>query len=274
LPVVDRTYPHGVPCWVNTEQPDVDAAQHFYGSLFGWSFANAMPPGAPGYWVATLNGLEVAAIAPGEGRRWNTYVAVDDADAAAVAVTEAGGTLITPPRDPGPGGRTATCADPEGAQFRLWQARRRPGAQLVNAPGTWNFSDVHVHDLTREANFYNSVFGWTASTFQPGGAVRVMSVPGYGDHLESTVDPDIRTRQAGAPAGFADVVGSLVVAHTTEKSHWHVRFTVGDRDAAAATAERLGATVLASSDQDWNRDAIIRDPQGAVLTISAFSPPD
>jgi hypothetical protein len=30
-----RTYPHGVPCWVDTEQPDVDAALAFYGGLFG-----------------------------------------------------------------------------------------------------------------------------------------------------------------------------------------------------------------------------------------------
>jgi hypothetical protein len=32
----ERTYPAGVPCWVDTDQPDVDAARHFYASLFGW----------------------------------------------------------------------------------------------------------------------------------------------------------------------------------------------------------------------------------------------
>ncbi len=33
------SYPHGVPCWVDTGQPDVDAALDFYGTVFGWDFA-------------------------------------------------------------------------------------------------------------------------------------------------------------------------------------------------------------------------------------------
>jgi hypothetical protein len=31
-------YPAGVPCWVDTEQPDPVAATEFYGPLFGWDF--------------------------------------------------------------------------------------------------------------------------------------------------------------------------------------------------------------------------------------------
>jgi uncharacterized protein len=29
-------YPHGVPCFIDTEQPDRQAAADFYGALFGW----------------------------------------------------------------------------------------------------------------------------------------------------------------------------------------------------------------------------------------------
>ena len=36
---MDRTYPHGVTCWIDVEQPDIDAAQAFYGGLLGWEFA-------------------------------------------------------------------------------------------------------------------------------------------------------------------------------------------------------------------------------------------
>jgi predicted enzyme related to lactoylglutathione lyase len=39
-------YIAGVPCWVDTSQPDPDAAAAFYGGLFGWEFEDAMP--APG----------------------------------------------------------------------------------------------------------------------------------------------------------------------------------------------------------------------------------
>ena len=58
-----RTYPHGVTCWVDTAQPDVDAALQFYGGLFGWEFEEAAPPEAPvRYVIATLGGRDVAAL--------------------------------------------------------------------------------------------------------------------------------------------------------------------------------------------------------------------
>ena len=146
----ERSYPEGVPCWVDTEQPDVDAARHFYANLFGWTFSDAVPADAPGrYLIASLDGADVAAIGPTQGDmpvEWNTYIAVADADAAAASVCAAGGTVTLGPVDAGPGGRLAGCVDPQGARFRLWQPRWRLGAQLTNAPGSWNFSDLHTGD--------------------------------------------------------------------------------------------------------------------------------
>jgi len=52
-----------------------------------------------------------------------------------------------------------------------------------------------------------------------------------------------------------------------------VTFTVADRDKSVATAEELRADVLSSDDTMWTRDAQIRDPQGAVSTLSQYSPP-
>ena len=99
--------------------------------------------------------------------------------------------------------------------------------------------------------------------------------PGYGDHLEATVDPGIRSRQSdvAAPPGFEDAIGWLVPAEPSQPDHWHVTFAVEDRDASVALAERLGATVLSSDDTDWTKHAVIRDPQGAELTLSQFTPP-
>src|SRR5438132_9378680 len=66
--MINRTYPHGVPCWIDTEQPDVEAATAFYGGIFGWTFEDAMPPGGPGrYLIARLAGKDVCAI-EGPGR--------------------------------------------------------------------------------------------------------------------------------------------------------------------------------------------------------------
>jgi predicted enzyme related to lactoylglutathione lyase len=263
-----RRYPHGVPSWVDTEQPDPVAAAHFYGELFGWEVHEVMPAGAPGsYLIATIDGDDVAAIAPGDGRPcWSTYIACDDADATVAAVLNAGGSVVAGPVDAGPGGRTATCADPQRATLRLWQARRRLGAQLVNRPGTWNFSDLHTADPS-VMGFYSSVFGWVRDDSAAG----MIRVPGYGDHLASTVDPGIYERQSFAPRGFADIVAGLAI--TDERPGWQVRFTVEDRDDSVERAERLGATVVSSADTEWTREAVIADPQGAILTLSQFSPP-
>ena len=56
-------YIPGVPCWVDTSQPDPQAALAFYGGLFGWEFEDSMPPEAPGnYFMARLRGGDVAAV--------------------------------------------------------------------------------------------------------------------------------------------------------------------------------------------------------------------
>ena len=39
-----RTYPHGVTCWIDSGQPDLAAASRFYSGLFGWTLTDAVPP--------------------------------------------------------------------------------------------------------------------------------------------------------------------------------------------------------------------------------------
>jgi uncharacterized protein len=119
--------------------------------------------------------------------------------------------------------------------------------------------------------FYTRVFGWK---FADLGFATMIRKVGYDDHLAATSDPGIRERQSGdqAPPGFADAFGWLVTAQEAQQPHWHVTFTVADRDESAEAAEQLGATVLSTTDSDWTRDALIRDPPGAVFTLSQYSP--
>ena len=130
-------YPPGVPCWVDTAQPDPEAAAAFYGGLFGWELEDRMPAGAPGrYLVARLHGYDVAAVgsqpeAPPPTPMWNTYVAVDSADNTAAKVKAAGGAVLGDLFDVLDAGRMGVCADPAGAVFGLWQAKDHKGAQLV-----------------------------------------------------------------------------------------------------------------------------------------------
>ena len=80
-------FPAGVPAWIDSAQPDVDAAIAFYGGLFGWQFDDRAPSDSDDrYVVATLDGKTVAAIASPSvaghpsSPAWTTYVAVDSAD--------------------------------------------------------------------------------------------------------------------------------------------------------------------------------------------------
>lgn len=279
--MAERTYPSGVPCWIDIEPADADAAQHFYGGLFGWTFANVVPPGAPNvYLIAELDGRVVGGIAspePVSTGSWNTYIAVDDTDAVTSAAQTAGATVTSVPQDAGPptdrAGRWSEITDPTGARVRLWQAGRRLGSQVVNEPGSWNFSDLHTADPSGARAFYEPLFGWEADEIGDGAAM--WRRPGYGDHLAATVDPEIRERQAAvsAPPGFADAIAWLAPLADGEEPHWHVTFAVTDRDDAVAEAEKLGASVVSGpEDNEWTKSAVVRDPQGALFTLSQFAP--
>ena len=174
-------YLPGVPCWVDTSQPDPEAAVAFYNGLFGWEFEDTMPAGSTArYFIARLRGGDVAAVGSlpqdGPGRAvWNTYVWVESADAAAAKVRGAGGRVVTDPFDVMDAGRMAVVMDPEGAAFCVWQARRHKGAQIVNEPGSLNFNGLNTRDVEGAKSFYRSVFGW--ETLGVGGGVEIGGWP-------------------------------------------------------------------------------------------------
>ena len=273
-----RTYPEGVTCWVDVEEADVEEAARFYGALFGWTFLEVAPKHH--YLVAQLDGQDAAGIGQQPARNdsaagspsWNTYVSVRDIDQAVARLVAAGGRITEPWSNLAEAALTASCVDPEDIPFRLWAAGSRTGAQVANTPGGWNFSDLHTGDPEASIAFYGRVFGWR---FDDIGFATMIRQPGYGDHLAATSDPGIYERQSGdkVPPGFADAFGWLVTAPDAREPHWHVTFTVADRDDSAADAEHLGATVLSTTDTDWTRDAQILDPQGAVFTVSQYAPP-
>ena len=268
-----HTYPQGVPSWVELVTPDLEHATQFYGRLFGWTFEDAMPPGAPEpYLVAKLRGKDAAGIVRGDGPQWITYIAVDDADATSRRAVGAGATLIEAPADAGAGGRWSEIRDPRGATFRLWQAGDRLGSQVNNAPGSWNFSDLHTDDLDAGLAFYRGLFGWEVADMGPD-ADHTIRVPGYGDHLESTVDPDIRTRQAFAPEGFADAIGGAVRTHGTEAPRWYVTFAVEDLVKSIDTLSLGGGEALDRRRTEWAFASDVIDPWGAGFALSQFTPP-
>jgi uncharacterized protein len=274
-------YIPGVPCWVDTSQPDPEAAVDFYRGLFGWEFEDVMPPESEGkYFMARLRGDDVAAVgsipeAAPPMAVWNTYIWVDSADDAASKVRDAGGGVLMEPFDVMDAGRMAVVTDREGAAFCVWQAKQNKGAQIVNEPGSLSFNGLGTRDIEAAKSFYGSVFGW--STLDVGGGAEMWTLPGYGDHLERD-NPDLRKQLAetGGPPGFEDVVASINPLPDDQPdtpAHWSVTFAVEDADATAARATELGGTlVVPPLDAPWVRMTIINDPQGATLIASQFVP--
>jgi uncharacterized protein len=273
-------YIPGVPCWVDTSQPDPQASLPFYTGLFGWEFENSMPEGSEGeYFIGRLRGGDVAAVGsnpPGAAPMavWNTYVWVDSADDTASRVRAAGGSVLTEPFDVMEAGRMAVFTDPEGAAFCVWQAKQSKGARIVNEHGSLNFNGLATRDPEGAKAFYGAVFGWETLAL-PAGVM--WTLPGYGDHLEER-SPGLRDQMAqmGGPEGFIDVVAALTPIADDDSetpAHWSVTFAVDDAEKTAALAGELGGEVVAGPvDAPWSRTATIKDPQGATFIASQFVP--
>ena len=274
-------YIPGVPCWVDSSQPDPAAAVRFYGGLFGWEFEDVMPPGSDAeYFMARIRGLDVAAVGsiPERAPRmaiWSTYIWVDDADETASKVRDAGGTVLAEPFDVLDSGRMAVFADPEGAAFNAWQAGQHKGARIVNEAGSVNFNGLNARDVDGAKAFYGAVFGWQTLGLGPG--IEMWTLPGYGDHLEERT-PGLREQvtELGGPTGFEDVVASINPIADDQPdipAHWSVTFATDDADATAAKAAELGGNVIVPPfDAPWVRATVIADPQGASFIASQFVP--
>lgn len=273
-------FPAGVPAWIEIRPQDPRAAATFYGGLFGWQFDDRVRDGSAAYLVATLDGRDVAAIgsarAGSPADAWTTYVGVDDADASADKVRDAGGRILAEATDLGDSARIGVCADPSGAAFGLWQPGTIKGAQVVNAPGSWNFSELMTRDIEGATRFYGGVFGWEVDEVEMGAmAGNMVRLPGYADFLEQ-FDPGIKQRHAdfGAPRGFSECVAWILpLADDDLAPHWNVTFAVADTDGIMARARDLGGSVVTEPfDVPPVRSAVLRDPHGARFTVSAFNP--
>jgi uncharacterized protein len=178
------------------------------------------------------------------------------------------------PFDVGDDGRMAIFSDREGAEFRVWESRRHNGARIVNEHGSVVLNTLHACDVAQARAFYHDVFGWN---LRSGADAAMWRLPGYGDHLERS-NPELRRQmaQAGAPAGFEDVVAAILAIGSDDgeaSPRWNVTFAVEDADATAEKAASLGAEVtIAPHDARWVRTTDITDPQGARFTASRFVP--
>ena len=275
-------YIPGVPCWIDTNQPDPDAALPFYGGLFGWEFEDVMPEGSPGsYFIGRIRGGDVAAVgSTPEGAPpvavWNTYIWVDSADEAAAKVGAAGGTVVAEPFDVMDAGRMAVSPTPRGRCSRVWQAEgaqgrqgrqraRRAELQRPGHPRRWRAP-------RRSTARCSGGRRWRL----PAGAM--WTLPGYGDHLEEATPGAPR---ADGPDGRAGRVHRRRRGDQPDRRRRHRPRRRTGASRSASTTSRPPPPRRTSSaarcvggpfDAPWTRMAIIKDPQGATFIASQFVP--
>ena len=225
----------GVQCWVEARVPDARAAAGFYSALFDWEANDG---------TARLGGRAVAGFAPGTAPAWITYARVASVDAAVRTAVRAGGAVLER------SGRRALLADPAGAPFGVCETG---GAELVNAPGSWDLSTLRTPDTGAAEAFYGTLFGWRA---QPYGTITLWRLPGH----------------AGGVPGQPVPRDTVAVMSEHPRAGWSVDFRVDDADATARRAVGLGATLeTPPHDVPGFRVAELVDPQGAAFTVTRFT---
>lgn len=252
------SYLSGTPSWVELGTPDMVASVAFYGALFGWEVPeseNAEQTG--GYRIALKDGKPAAGMMPlmqeGQPPAWTAYVSVDDADAIAAAVKEAGGNVIAEPMDVMDLGKMAVFADPTGAVFGIWQPGTFLGAGVVNEPGAIAWNELGTRDTPAAKDFYGAVFGWVAADIDMGE---------MGDYTRWKLGE-------GSVGGMLDITGRLP---DEIPAHWLTYFAVQDSDAAIETVKDKGGSVaFGPVDIPVGRFAVVQDPHGAAFAVIELS---
>ena len=255
-------YPPGVPCWVETLQPDPWAAMRFYRELFSWDFvATRGMQGATASYIAQLRGLDVGAVCPplnipNHGAQWIKHVRVASVSEMARTALAAGGQILIEPFEVAPGGRMAILSDPAGATFAIAESNAGRAARLVNESQAWALSTLRTSATKTSEDFYAALFGWTTQAVGKSG-FSIFRLAGYfGGVPFQPVPRDV-------------VAGMQLAAAEGEPPHWEIDFWVDDVDKTAAHAATVGGTVMVSpQDTGLFRYAMIADPQGAVFTVS------
>jgi predicted enzyme related to lactoylglutathione lyase len=253
----ERTkYTPGTFSWTDLNTSDQEAAKTFYAGLFGWSYFDA-PVGDDAYYsMASIGDRQVAAIAlqqqqqrdAGAPPTWNSYITVDDADAALARAKELGGTVHADAFDVMEAGRMGVVQDPQGAYFLVWQPKDHIGAGLVNAPGALSWNELGSPDLDGSAKFYGDLLGWTTTAME-GMETPYLVIQTADGRNNGGIRPPM---PPGTPP------------------FWLVYFATDDIDGSVAKVSQLGGNVLVgATDIGIAKIAVAQDPQGAVFALYA-----
>jgi predicted enzyme related to lactoylglutathione lyase len=243
--------PAGTPTWIDLMAPDADAARAFYHAVFGWEY-DIGGPEFGGYTTARLGQRMAAGLmgpqpgAPPMPAAWSLYFATDNIEADVARAVELGAKVSYPTMAVGDFGSMATCEDPTGAAFSLWQAGSHVGSQVTDEPGSAAWYELYSSNAKQARDFYTALLRATADL-----------VPG---ELEYYVLKHGETMLGG----IMQIDPSWGEFH----SQWITYFAVADAEETVARVKEHGGKIMGNiDDSPFGRIAALMDPSGAAFKI-------
>lgn len=250
---------NGTFVWYELMTTDTAAAKAFYSSVVGWTTTTF--PGmdytiwhaAPGMGGGVGGLMAIPPEAQGMPPVWLGYISVDDVDAYAKKVTEAGGSIKKEPADIPSVGRFAVAADPQGAAFLLFKPNppeTMPERPAPGSPGTIGWHELMSADGAAGFEFYSKLFGWVKSATHDMGPMGIYQIFAYSE--------------GGAPVG-----GMMTKPAEVPVSSWNYYFNVDGIQSAALRVENAGGKVCMGPHQVPGDSWIVAglDPQGASFCL-------
>jgi predicted enzyme related to lactoylglutathione lyase len=237
--------------WADLSTTDLDAAVNLYKDLFGWQAEVEDVPGGGVYAMFRKNGKDVAAAAPqrdeekGMPPHWNVYVTVDDAEQSAKQAESLGGTILAPAFDVEDYGRMAVIADPTGAVFCVWEAKKTIGAQLLLEEGALSWFELLTNDTEKAGAFYSELFGYTQEPFGEDGTYTVFK------------------------RGEDQIAGMMTAPMEGIPNYWGLYFTADDVDVVTQKVKAAGGQAMMEPTDmpEVGRIAVLTDGQGAAFGV-------
>ncbi|MGC2398490.1 MAG: VOC family protein [Acidobacteriaceae bacterium] len=245
--------------WHELRTTDAIGATDFYTHVVGWKAKSSGDPAGMPYTLLTSGGFDVAGLmelspgmlAGGMRPAWVGFIGVDDVDAYAKRIEDAGGKLLCPPMDIPTVGRFASAEDPQGATFLIFKGSlaEAPARPAFGSLGTVGWNELSANDEKSAWPFYSGIFGWKVDSemdMGPMGIYRIFNNggPRFGGMMSR--DPK------NSPLPF-----------------WLFYFAVEDIDAAAARIqEKKGQICMGPHEVPGGQWIVMgTDPQGAMFAV-------
>lgn len=245
----------GAPCWIDLTTSDVERAQDFYGTVFGWTFESAGPEYG-GYVNAAKGGHRVAGMMANRSEfqspdNWAIYFHTADIDATLSAVTAAGGSVCMSMEVPAKG-RMSLSTDPSGAFFGLWQPLEHRGFEVIGEAGTPVWHQLTTRDHRAAVDFYREVLDWRTEPVSDTDEFRYTTA-WFGDQQLLGVMDGAALLPEGVPSRWTTFFGAEDVDETLR-----------------VISDKGGAVVRPAEDTPYGRLAAATDPTGVIFNLSAL----